>query len=117
MLNQKLSKKKGQHGEAIATEHLVKSGFEILTKNYRFKRGEIDIISKSDNIMVFVEVKYRSNNKFGNPEDFVSDGQKDSILRTAEQYILDQDWEGSIRFDIIAIDSSYEVTHFEDAFY
>lgn len=117
MSNSEISKKKGQYGEVVAAEYLIKKGYEILIKNYRFKQSEIDIISKSKNTIVFIEVKFRSNNKFGNPEDFVSDNQKKSIIKAAEQYLLNQNWEGQIRFDIIAIDGSYELTHFEDAFY
>lgn len=117
MKDPKLNKQKGEHAEEIAAEFLTQKGFEILLRNYRHKRSEIDIISSMDSILVFIEVKYRSNNQYGYPEDFVSDNQKKSILTAAEEYILTQKWEGLIRFDIIAIDASNHITHFEDAFY
>ena len=65
-----------------------------------------------------LEVKSRKNNNFGNPEDFVSKNQQRSIITVAEEYILQTNWQGLIRFDIIAItEKTNDLQHFEDAFY
>ncbi len=108
---------KGRIGEARALDFYLSAGFRLRTKNYRHKRGEIDLIVQKEDLLVFVEVKLRTSNKFGHPEEFVSENQQDLILKTADQFIAESDWKGKIRFDIIAIDGRNEIEHFEDAFY
>jgi putative endonuclease len=112
-------KTKGKIGEAMAETFLKKKGIEILEKNYRYGRGEIDLIGLKDNrLLIFVEVKYRKNDQFGQPESFVSTSQQQLIMATAEEYIHGINWQKDIRFDIVAIDESTgELTHLEDAFY
>jgi putative endonuclease len=94
---------KGKAGEDKACLFLRELGYEILERNYRSGRGEIDIIAKFDNCICFVEVKYRKHNKFGYPEVFVTDKKMKMIMQTAEAYVVDYDWYGRIRFDVIAI--------------
>ncbi|MGL1887540.1 MAG: YraN family protein [Reichenbachiella sp.] len=107
----------GQKGEDQAVKYLIDKGYEIVCRNYRYKRAEIDIISKRDNCMVFVEVKLRSSKKFGHPEESVSNNQKNMIISAAEEFLLTIDWQQNIRFDIIAIDGKDNITQFEDAFH
>lgn len=107
----------GQAAEDSACLYLEKKGFLIADRNYRFGRGEIDLIVEKDEMLVFVEVKYRSNSGFGHPEEFVTDSQRKSIIETADQYIYETNWQHNIRFDIIAIDEKSNLEHFEDAFY
>ncbi len=107
----------GNDGEQKAAAYLRDKGYEIVTNNYRYKRGEIDLIAKKGDLMAFVEVKTRNNLDFGNPESFVSRRQQELILETANDYLMGVDWEGPIRFDIIAIVPGTEIKHFEDAFY
>lgn len=110
----------GEKGEQIATNYLHKNNYEILERNYRAGRSEIDIICKETNTLVFVEVKTRTSSKFGNPEDFVNEAKAVKIIEGAEVYMLDNGWEGAIRFDIVSVliyDSMEEVKHFKDAFY
>ena len=112
--------KKGKEGEALAAEFLTARGFEIIARNYRYKRLEIDLIVKKNNWLIFVEVKMRSSNAFGNPEDFVDYKKIKNITSGAEQYTHDKNWQGNIRFDIISIreqDGNKEIVHIEDAFY
>lgn len=111
------NKKRGDDAEKIACDYLKQEGYILAEKNFRYKRAEIDLIFKQGETMVFVEVKYRKNEKFGFPEEFVSAGQQERILEAATYYLEMIDWAGAIRFDIIAIDASLEITHFEDAFY
>ena len=112
------NKIKGKIGEERAAKYLEQKGFEIVEQNYRYGRGEIDIIGlKNNNLLVFVEVKMRSGDTFGNPEDFVSNAQQELIMVAAENYIHAINWQGDIRFDIMAIDgSNNEMKHIEDAF-
>ncbi len=111
-------KAKGKMGEEMARHFLEKNGYEIIEENYRHERSEIDLIGLLDNrLLVFVEVKLRGNNKFGEPEEFVTAPQKEKIHQAAESYIYGINWSGDIRFDVIAIDESCkELRHFPDAF-
>jgi putative endonuclease len=105
----------GKEKESLTESFLQQKGYVILDKNYRYKKGEIDLIAKQEEILVFVEVKYRKNNRFGFPETAVSESKENLIRATAENYIFEKNWKGRIRFDIVAI-SGKEVMHLEDAF-
>ena len=109
----------GQAAENLATSYLKKKKFAIITRNYRYQRAEIDIIAQKDQLLVFVEVKARSNDRFGDPETFVT-GKQQALVRTAaEHYIIIHNWNYAIRFDIIAVlktNNHIQMAHFEDAF-
>lgn len=109
----------GQKAEQLAANFLVSVGYEIVRTNYKFKNHEIDLIARKDNILVFVEVKFRSNNGLGYPESMVSNNQKTSVRLAAIKFIEDENYLGPIRYDIIAITAAYpddEIIHFQDAF-
>ncbi len=112
------NKETGNEGEAIAEKFLQNLGFKTLQKNYRFRRNEIDLIVTNGKLMIFVEVKTRQNNHYGEPEDFVSKSQIARIQQAAEQYMEDENWNGPIRFDILSVlkKPSLDILHFEDAF-
>jgi putative endonuclease len=113
-----VSKEKGHTGESLAVAHLEALGFEIVEQNYRFRRSEVDIIALLDNrLLVFVEVKLRTNTSYGQPETFVTKNQEKKILEAADEYIHATNWQKNIRFDIITIDAQGHVGHIEDAFY
>ncbi len=109
--------KTGNKGEKLAAEFLIEKGFEVVAKNYRFKRAEIDLIVKRENWIIFVEVKTRSSTAYGEPEDFVDDHKAKNVFDAAEEYIYSTDWHGHIRFDIVSVKlgSEVEIEHFEDA--
>ncbi len=111
----------GQAAEDFAVRYLKKEGFAVIARNYRYQRAEIDIVAQKNQLLVFVEVKARSNDQFGDPETFVSAKQKARVRTAAEHYISTNNWDYAIRFDIIAVlqrkGSRREITHFEDAFY
>lgn len=109
---------KGRKGEELAAQLLQAKHFDIVQRNYRHKRGEIDIIARKGKLLIFVEVKARSGNRFGYPETFVSEKKAALIVNTAEHFIYEQNWQHQIRFDIIAVEGrNSKVLHFEDAFY
>lgn len=111
------TKTKGKYGEDLAVSYLKKKGFEVLERNFRQGRGEIDLIGLLDNeLLVFFEVKLRKNNAFGEPETFVSENQQQKIFAAAEDYIYAINWQKDIRFDIISIQGK-DLAHIEDAFY
>lgn len=118
-MNQK--KARGIKGEALAVRFLEKEGFEILEKNWRYRRSEIDIIAREAGILVFVEVKYRSSDLFGFPEDFVRARQKVLIADAAAAYASQHHYEWAVRFDVLGVlevpGKTPEVRLFRDAFY
>jgi len=107
----------GKKGEDLAAEFLVRKGFAVVKRNYRFKHAEIDLIVQKDDWTIFVEVKTRSSNSFGEPESFVGYKQGRKIFEAAEEFIFSTDWHGHIRFDIISVKlgATPEIVHFEDA--
>ena len=107
----------GSTGENLAQEYLKNKNYTILFMNWRHKRSEIDIIAQDGKVIVFVEVKTRTNLSFGNPEDFVDANKMKKMHEAAEAYIEQFDWHGELRFDVIAIEKNNAITHFEDAFY
>ncbi|WP_421891568.1 YraN family protein [Marinoscillum sp.] len=111
------TKNKGKYGEDLAVSYLRKKGFEIVERNYHFRKGEIDLITLLNNeVLVFIEVKLRKGDAYGDPETFVSRKQERLIIQAAEDYIFAINWQKDIRFDIISITGS-QLEHIEDAFY
>jgi putative endonuclease len=110
------NKTKGKLGEDAAVAHLEGLGFEVLERNYRHGRSEVDIIALKDNLLVFVEVKLRSGNAYGEPETFVGHRQTEKIKEAAEEFMYAIHWAKNIRFDILTVDAHGKVEHFEDAF-
>lgn len=106
----------GIEGENIAAEYLKRHGYDILERNFACKTGEIDIICKQKNTLVFVEVKARENTFFGMPAEAVTQSKIRSIVRTAQAYLVKS---GRLncpcRFDIVEVLRG-EVNHIEDAF-
>ena len=83
---------------------MEKNGYEILERNYRCRQGEIDIIAKEKQEIVFVEVKTRSNLCFGKPREAVDEGKQNHIYKTAKYYLYKHKLENSyVRFDVIEI--------------
>ncbi|MDQ0507902.1 Uncharacterised protein family UPF0102 [Aedoeadaptatus ivorii] len=94
----------GDRGEAIATKFLRDKGHRILENNFRFARGEIDIISTYKDFLVFTEVKSRQSLRYGRPLEAVDARKRRQIYTTAEYYISRYGmWDRNIRFDIIEV--------------
>lgn len=114
------NKKTGNLGEQMATDFLINKGYEILERNWRFSRAEIDIIARKAQILVFIEVKTRTSNAFGQPEEFLNQKQEKLITDAAAVYMERKGHEWEFRFDIIAItldQAEQQIQHFEDAFF
>lgn len=111
----------GKRGESIAAAYLVKEGYEVLEKNWRHRRAEIDLIARKDEVLVFVEVKTRSTAWLRRPEEAVTQAKQALLANAASVYMetIGHEWE--IRFDIIGIiyhgATSYDLQHYEDAFF
>ncbi|PID68456.1 MAG: endonuclease [Flavobacteriia bacterium] len=111
----------GKLGEQIAQNYLAKQGYTILETNWRYLKAEIDIIAqKVPGVIHIVEVKTRNNSFIGNPEEFVTPQKIKLLVSAANEYIVSNDLDAEVQFDIIAIvkNSKYEtLNHIENAFY
>ena len=102
--------------EQAAGYYLEQLGYEILEYNYRCRRGEIDIVAKDGEYLVFCEVKYRADGRKGSPLEAV-DVRKQQRIRRAALYYLTEYGKSDVpcRFDVIGIQGT-KVTHIRDAF-
>ena len=81
----------GNKGEVIAMHHLKKLGFEIVEMNYRFRHGEIDIVARDGETLVFCEVKMRMGDQFGEPEYAITQKKQQQIRKTARGYLYEHE--------------------------
>ena len=110
----------GRKGESLAAAYLKQKGYTILHRNWRHRHDEIDLIAKHDKMLVMVEVKTRSTNRFGNPEESVTPAKQAKLVRAAEAYLEASGYIGEMRFDVVAIiieGSTTRILHIIDAFY
>lgn len=110
----------GKLGEELAVAHLQQNNYVILETNWSFQKAEIDIIAQKDNLLAIVEVKTRSSIEFGLPQDFVKPKKIQLLVKAVNEYVLSNDLDVTVRFDIIAIhkdNTDYTIEHIEDAFY
>ena len=113
--NMHIKKELGNIGEQIAVEYLEKQNYKILKRNFYCKQGEIDIIAKDKEEYVFIEVKTRSSNLFGEPIEAVNKPKQKHLINTVKYYIyLNQLENEFIRLDVIEVylkEKSYKINH------
>jgi putative endonuclease len=110
----------GKLGEDLAVELLIRKGYEILERNFTFGKAEIDIIALKDNKIIVVEVKTRNSAVFGDPQSFVSKKKIGLLVQAANEYIIKNNLDMEVRFDIIAVlknNKQQHLDHLENAFY
>ena len=106
----------GQVGEKKAVTYLKKQKFKILCRNYKTKLGEIDIIAKDNDYVVFIEVKTRSSITYGAPSEAVNKAKQHKYILVANQYLMQNKLtESPCRFDVIEIENG-KINHIIDAF-
>ncbi len=109
----------GKEGEKFAISYLQKKGYRILEKNWRYLKAEVDVIALKDNILAVVEVKTRSSDYFGMPEDFVNEKKINLLITAINEYVTQKNLPYEVRFDIISLlkkENSFHLEHIEDAF-
>ena len=107
----------GSEWERKAVEYLAQNGYTIIQTNYRCKIGEIDIIAKESDTLCFIEVKYRSDKRYGNAIEAVTPSKQNTIRKTALHYLVTVMHSDNIdcRFDVIGFDGG-EITIIKNAF-
>ena len=102
----------GKVGESLAVDYLIKQNYQIIERNFRCKRGEIDIIAKDKKELIFVEVKTRASKKYGKPAEAVTKQKKKHIYKAAEYYLaIHKKLYEYVRIDVI------EVYEYKNAYY
>lgn len=121
LTNQKISTKiLGDKGEELATKYLIRQGYVILDRNWRWQRAELDIVCMDKQSLVIVEVRTRSYNNLGEPEESITVAKEEILMDAARQYALNINHEWEVRIDIIAIiynKRSYQLRHIKDAIF
>lgn len=108
---------KGKYGENIAKDFLIKKGFNFIEANFENKIGEIDLIMTDNDWLVFIEVKYKSDDKFGVPEEMISKNKIWQVKKVAESYIVEKRHEmykfKKYRIDAVCILGD-KISHYEN---
>ncbi len=100
----------GRLAEICAARYLERNGYRIICRNYRSRRGEIDIIARNGSYLVFVEVRSKSSNRFGSPAESVTQAKQHKLRLTAEKYMQENNLEDvDCRFDLVEVDGSGDV--------
>jgi len=110
----------GKKGEEAAVYYLMEKGHVLLQQHYRFGRAEIDIITREKGIIVFSEVKTRTSNKYGYPEEYITREKIRLVKEAAEEFMYRNKFEGEVRFDVLSLTKQgegFKIHHIEDAFF
>ncbi len=110
----------GKEGEQIAVDYLLKKGYEIKYRNFRYLKAEIDIIAQKDDVLAMVEVRARSNDQIISIADTITKKKIDLLVMGANYFVTEFNLDVEVRFDIITILRNrkiFRVEHLESAFY
>jgi len=110
----------GIQGEKLARAYLLRKNYKILETNWKHEKEEIDIIAMDKEELVIVEVKTRSTDYFGEPEEAVDTPKEKRLISAAEAFIEENDLDVEVRYDIISIilkNNRQEIKHIQDAFF
>lgn len=110
----------GKRGEEITADWLRARGYQILERNWRYHRAEVDIIARTGVLLVFVEVKTRRSERFGAPFAFVGQRKQRFLASAASAYADILEFSGEIRFDVSSIlfsGKDFHIEYLEDAFF
>jgi putative endonuclease len=116
----------GRLGEALACEYLEREGWQIVARNWRTRRGEIDIVARDGEWLVFVEVRTRRADPrggdpyLGRPDDSITPRKQLQLVQMAQAYLFDTPWKGPRRIDVVALelaadDTPARLAHYRDA--
>lgn len=109
----------GKIGEKMAIEHLKSKKYQIVSQNYRTRYGEIDLIAKKENKLVFVEVRTKRNEQFGSPEDTLNQKKLKKVWANAQAYIKIKKWPGPGQIDAVCLvlnkdNTLQRINHYEN---
>ena len=106
----------GSEGEHLVRDYLTGRGYQVLDMNYRRGPGEIDVVARQGDTVVFIEVKRRTDDRFGRPAEAVTPQKRGRIVRTALLYLQDRRCgDAPVRFDVVELTPG-RINHIEGAF-
>lgn len=108
-------RQQGQHAEDLARQFLERQGLRLLTRNFRCRLGEVDLIMQEGDCLVFVEVRYRSHTRFGGPLASVDYRKQRRLIAAALYYLRDKPPHPA-RFDVVGIDQQHQIEWITHAF-
>lgn len=111
-----LSRRKGEAGEQRARRHLEQAGLEFVAANYRCRRGELDLVMRDGQVLVFVEVRLRSNPHYGSGADSIGAVKRRRLIGAALHYLQRYRIDVPCRFDVVSIDGRGGLDWIPDAF-
>ncbi|NDV47319.1 YraN family protein [Paludibacter sp. 221] len=109
----------GRQGEEQVRLYLMSENYKIRHVNWMCRKLELDIVAEKDGMLVIVEVKTRSTDYFEHPQEAITPRKIRNIVNAAHEYILQFDWKGETRFDVISVipqGEAFNIEHIEDAF-
>jgi len=114
--NTNRSAKSGDDAERLACTHLKKGGLRLLKRNYRCRRGEIDLVMREGDILVFVEVRFRASPRFGTPAETVNIHKQRRLAAAAAHYLRHHPTKLACRFDVVAVSDNNHIDWIRNAF-
>jgi putative endonuclease len=110
----------GRYGEELAARHLAEQGYEIVTRNWRCDRGELDLVAHTGDCLAFVEVRTRRGRRLGTPEESITPAKQARLIDLAMAYLQEHAWAGDWRIDVVAIEMDrrgrlLRMDHYENA--
>ena len=109
----------GKKGEDLAVEFLLKKGYKIVARNFKFQKAVVDIIARKVNVLAIIEVKTRSTPDFGNPQEFLKAKQIQLMVNAVDHFVTEHNLDVKVRFDILGViknKAGIKIEHLEDAF-
>ena len=110
----------GKKGEQAACKFLQQKGYEIIATNWRNKKAEADIIARKEDLIILAEVKTRSTEYYGLPEEAVGKQKQRMMVKAAEAFLEEHKLNSEVRYDVVAViinEKEQKIEHIEDAFY
>jgi putative endonuclease len=110
----------GRWGEGLAAQHLAAKGYEVVDRNWRCERGELDLVARDGDCLVVVEVRTRRGRLLGTPEESITQAKQARLIALADAYVEECDWPGYWRIDVVAVEMDrrgrlLRVDHYENA--
>lgn len=114
-MDKKFNQKTGSKGERVAGEMLEQKGYQVLSHNYRSKWGEVDIVAKIGEVVVFVEVKTKTGQEYGEPWEMIDQRKLNKIENMGHLWCEEFGWKGLCRIDVVGVwmEESGDVTRVE----
>ncbi len=106
----------GERAEQLARQYLIKQGLTLVCQNYRCKQGEIDLIMRDQNILVFVEVRYRKSDRYGSAVESITQRKQSRIITACNHYRVSHKVNQPIRFDVVTLSADNAPNWIKNAF-